>query len=63
MYCAIWRETLVVGKFGELSAKLRTFGRINFGEYLYGSHPIQLSSGVVWPIYIFYVHIVTISSS
>ena len=41
----IWRETLVVGKFGELSAKL-PFGEIKFGELLYGARPMQLSFGV-----------------
>ena len=45
-------ETLVVGKFGELSAKKSTFGKIKFGELLYEVHPMQSSFGVVWPVYI-----------
>ena len=53
---------LVVQKFGKLSAKLCTFCRINFGELLYGPHPIQLSSGV-GDLYIFYACIATKSDS
>ena len=37
----IWRETLVVGKFGQLSAKLPL--QIIFGKLLYRVHPMQLS--------------------
>ena len=43
----VWRETLVVGKFGKLSAKLRTFSEIKFGKLLYRVLPLQLSFGVV----------------
>ena len=41
----VWRETLVAGKFGKLSAKLYTFGEIKFGELLYGA-PHAISFGV-----------------
>ena len=59
----VWRETLVIGKFGELSAKVRTFGEIKFGELRYGVCLMQLSSGVVWSVYIFYIYITMMSSS
>ena len=40
------KETLVAGKFGELSAKV-PLAKIKFGELLYGARLMQLSSGVM----------------
>ena len=46
----VWRETLVVGKFGKLSVKL-PLAKQNVAKLLYGAHPMLLSSGVAWPVY------------